>query len=207
MSSLIIVISPTWTILTPHYSIGLQWQPGGPAVLACRALLESSVMWCSSLSPKPVVFTWSTTHGQAPSSWQLSAWSFLVSTLCSLIATVYLSRFLKLKQHCGFPGPVPTSSWAGGLNSDQVDQTTLPKPKPEGVILVTEHNAEVNAGFAVLYGAPIMLLRFLRKTGREYHSTQANPKSLLFASTGRSWWLNIGSWSPQWFQMGEMTGT
>ena len=56
-------------------------------------------------------------------------------------------------QHCGFPGPVPTSSWAGGLNSDQVDQTTPPKPKPQGVILVTEHNAEVNAGFAVLRGS------------------------------------------------------
>ena len=57
-------------------------------------------------------------------------------------------------QHCGFPGPVPTSSWAGGL------KTALLKPKPQGVILVTEHNAEVNAGL-------------------EYHSTQANPKSLL----------------------------
>ena len=56
-------------------------------------------------------------------------------------------------QHCGFPGPVPTSSWAGGLNSDQVDQTTPPKPKEQGVILVTEHNAEVNAGFAVLRGS------------------------------------------------------
>ena len=56
-------------------------------------------------------------------------------------------------QHCGFPGPVPTSSWAGGLNSDQVDRTALPKPKPQGVILVTEHNAEVNAGFAVLRGS------------------------------------------------------
>ena len=32
-------------------------------------------------------------------------------------------------QHCGLPGPVPTSSWAGGLNSDLVDQTALPKPK------------------------------------------------------------------------------
>ena len=63
-------------------------------------------------------------------------------------------------QHSGFPGPVPTSSWAGGLNSDQVDQTTLPEPKPQGVILVTEHNAEVNAGFAVLRGsnhAPLLL--------------------------------------------------
>ena len=56
-------------------------------------------------------------------------------------------------QHCGFPGPVPTSSWAGGLNSDQQDQPTLRKPKEQGVILVTEHNAEVNAGFAVLRGS------------------------------------------------------
>ena len=47
-------------------------------------------------------------------------------------------------------GPVPTSSCAGGLNPDQVDQSTQPKPKVQGVILVTEHNAEVNAGFAVL---------------------------------------------------------
>ena len=56
-------------------------------------------------------------------------------------------------QHCGFPGPVPTSSCAGGLNLDQVDQSTQPKPKEQGVILVTEHNAEVNAGFAVLRGS------------------------------------------------------
>ena len=59
----------------------------------------------------------------------------------------------KRLQHCGFPGPVPTSSWAGGLNTDQVDQSTQPKPKEQGVILVTEHNAEVNAGFAVLRGS------------------------------------------------------
>ena len=56
-------------------------------------------------------------------------------------------------QHCGFPGPVPTSSWAGGLNVDQVDQTALTDREPEGVILVTEHNAEVNAGFTVLRGS------------------------------------------------------
>ena len=56
-------------------------------------------------------------------------------------------------QHSGFPGPVPTSSCAGGLNLDQVDQSTQPKPKEQGVILVTEHNAEVNAGFAVLRGS------------------------------------------------------
>ena len=41
----------------------------------------------------------------------------------------------------------------GGLRcSDQVDQTALPDPKPQGVILVTEHNAEVDAEFAVLQG-------------------------------------------------------
>ena len=56
-------------------------------------------------------------------------------------------------QHSGFPGPAPTSSWAGGLNSDQVDQTALTDRKPQGVTLVTEHNTEVNAGFAVLPGS------------------------------------------------------
>ena len=57
-------------------------------------------------------------------------------------------------QHSGFPGPVPTSSCAGGLNLDQTDQTPPPKlPKEQGVILVTEHNAGVNAGFVVLRGS------------------------------------------------------
>ena len=49
-------------------------------------------------------------------------------------------------QHCGLPGPFQPAVGLEGLNPDQVDQTTPPK----GVILVTEHNAEVNAGFAVL---------------------------------------------------------
>ena len=57
-------------------------------------------------------------------------------------------------QHSGFPGPVPTSSCAGGLNLDLRDQTPTPKlPKEQGVILVTENNAEVNAGFVVLRGS------------------------------------------------------
>ena len=56
-------------------------------------------------------------------------------------------------QHVGFPGPVPTSSCAGGLNLDQAGQSSLSKPKEQGVILVTEHNAELNAGFAVLRGS------------------------------------------------------
>ena len=151
MSSLIVVISPTWTILTPHYSIGLQWQPGGPAVLACRALLQSSV-W-SSLGPPHM--------GR----------HFVLAALCLVFPGLHivlldsdcvpvtlfevedLWQEAQRLQHCGFPGPVPTSSWAGGLNSDQVDQTTQPKPKKQGVILVTEHNAEVNAGFAVLRGS------------------------------------------------------
>ena len=62
------------------YSIGLQWQPGGLAVLACRARLGNSVMWFSSLSATPVAFTWSTIHGLAHSSWQPSVWSSLVYT-------------------------------------------------------------------------------------------------------------------------------
>ena len=49
-------------------------------------------------------------------------------------------------QHSGFPGLVPTSSCAGGLNLDTTDLTPTRKvPKEQGVILVTEHNAEVNA--------------------------------------------------------------
>ena len=56
-------------------------------------------------------------------------------------------------QHSGFPGPVPTSSCTGGLNLDQAGQSSLSKPKEQGVILVTEHNAELNAGFAVLRGS------------------------------------------------------
>ena len=159
MSSLTIGILPTWTILTPHYSIGLQWQPGGPAVLAFRALLKSSVTWFSSLSARPVVFIWSTTHGQAPSSWPALCLVFpglnivLLDSDCvpvTLFEVEDLWQEAQRLQHRGLPGPVPTSSWAGSLNSDQVDQTALPKPKPQGVILVTEHNAEVNAGFAVL---------------------------------------------------------
>ena len=110
-------------------------------------------------------------------------------------------------QHSGFPGPVPTSSWAGGVNSDQVDQTALPDRKPQGVILVTEHNAEVNAGVLQSCGAPIMLPRFGRKTGSASHSKLANPMSLSFANTEKSWLQLIGRWSLQWCQMEEMTET
>ena len=80
MSLWIIAISRIWIILIPPYSIGLQWQPGGLAVLACRARLGNSVMWFSSLSATPVAFTWSTIHGLAHSSWQPSVWSSLVYT-------------------------------------------------------------------------------------------------------------------------------
>ena len=61
----------------------------------------------------------------------------------------------------GFPGATTTSSCAGDLNLDSTDQTPAPKvPKEQGVILVTEHNAEVNAGFVVLRGSkhdPLLL--------------------------------------------------
>ena len=40
--------------------------------------------------------------------------------------------------------------WA--IERGPVDQTALTDREPQGVILVTEHNAEVNAGFTVLRG-------------------------------------------------------
>ena len=117
-----------------------------------------------------------------------------------------LWREAQCLQHSGFPGPVPTSSWAGGLNLDQVDQTALTDREPQGVILVTEHNAEVNAGLQSC-GAPIIFLRFGRKTGGAYHSTVAYPKSLFFTNTLKGWLQLIGRWSLQWFRMDGMTET
>ena len=61
-------------------------------------------------------------------------------------------------QHSGCPGPAPTSSWAGGMDCDPTEHAR-PSDTEQGVILVTEHNAELNAGFAVLRGschAPIL---------------------------------------------------
>ena len=95
---------------------------------------------------------------------------------------------------------------AGGVNPDQLDQTAQPDRKPQGVILVTEHNAEVNAGLQSC-GAPIMLPRFGRKTGSASHSKLANLMSLSFVNTEKSWLQLIGRWSLQWFQMEEMTET
>ena len=133
----------------------------------------------------------------------------------SLIATVYLSRFLKLKicgkKHsvCSIVGSQVQFQPAVGLGAwtrtRWIRQLCL--NLNHKVWSWSLNTMQKSMRDLLSYGAPIMLLRFLRKTGREYHSTQANPKSLLFASTGRSWWLNIGSGSPQWFQMGEMTGT
>ena len=54
-----------------------------------------------------------------------------------------LSREAQRLQHCGFSGPVPTS-WTEGLNVDQVDRTALTR-ELQRVILITEHNSEVNA--------------------------------------------------------------
>ena len=93
-------------------------------------------------------------------------------------------------QHSGFPGPVPTSSRRLCLNlNHKVWSCSL-------------NTMQKSMRGSLSYGAPVMLLRFLRKTGRKYRSTQANP-----TSTGRSWLLRIGRWSLQWFPMGEMTGT
>ena len=50
-------------------------------------------------------------------------------------------------QHHGYPSSPSTSSWAGVPDQDSSTPTS---GKKQGVILVTEHNAEVNAGFVVL---------------------------------------------------------
>ena len=56
-------------------------------------------------------------------------------------------------------------------------------------------------------GDPIILLHSLRRTGRASVLALASPRTLLFASTSRSWFLSTGRWSPQWSRMGGMTGT
>ena len=59
----------------------------------------------------------------------------------------------RLQPH-GFPGEATTSSCAGEMNLDPLGQARDPLiPKKQGVILVTERNAEVNAGFVVLRGS------------------------------------------------------
>ena len=215
MSSLIIVISLTWIVLTLRYSIGLLWLPDSLGVPACRVQLVSSVT--------VVFFPISEASGLhlVHHTW---AGTFVLAALCLVfpgLHTVLLDsdcvpvtlfevedlwQEAQRLQHCGFSGPVPSSSWAGGLNSDQQDQPTLPKFKEQGVILVTEHNAEVSAGFAVLRGsnhAPPLL----EEDWQSIPLGLASPRTLLFASTSRSWFLSIGSWSPQWSRMGGMTGT
>ena len=62
MSLWIIVISPIWIILTLPYSIGLQWQPGGLAVLAWGSL------WCGFL---PCRLNQWPSHGPPYMGWHL----------------------------------------------------------------------------------------------------------------------------------------
>ena len=128
-------LSTVYVLVDNRDSIGLQWQPGGPAVRMQGPARELCDV---------VHHTW--------------AGTFVLAALCLVFPGLHIEvedlwREAQRLQHSGFPGPVPTSSWAGGLNSDQVDQTTMPEPKPQSVILVTEHNAEVNVGFAVLRGS------------------------------------------------------
>eukprot|EP00434_Breviolum_minutum_P045124 symbB.v1.2.040389.t1/scaffold7189.1/size25065/2 len=107
---------------------GVDFRIGDPNVH-----FRSCWWWCTSPSAKPVVFIWST------------------PPLCLVFPGLHI---VLLDSDC-----VPVTLfevedlWHGGLNLDQVDQSTQPKPKEQGVILVTEHNAEVNAGFAVLRGS------------------------------------------------------
>ena len=59
----------------------------------------------------------------------------------------------RLQPH-GPPCEATTSSCAGGMNVDSPGQAHGPPfPIEQGVILVTEHNAELNAGFVVLLGS------------------------------------------------------
>ena len=121
----------------------------------------SAVTLCTSPLAKPVVYIWFTPLGLAPLSLRLclvfpGLHIVLLDSDCvpvTLFEVEDLWQEAQRLHHSGFPGPVPTSSCAGGLNLDQADQTPPPKlPKEQGVILVTEHNAEVNAGFVVLRG-------------------------------------------------------
>ena len=105
-------------------------------------------------------------------------------------------------QHSGFPGP--TSSCAGGLNLDQVDHSTQPKPKEQGVILVTEHNAEVNAGFAVLRGsnhAPPLLEEDWQSIPLGVGESQDRAIRRCKQKLVSAYW----KWSPQWFDDRNMT--
>ena len=148
-------------------------------------------MWCSSLSAKPVAFTWFIIHGPAPLSWQHIVLLDSDRVPVTLFEVEDLWREALRLQQSGFPGPVPTSRWAGGVNSDQVDQMALPDRKLQSVVLVTEHNAEVNAGFAVLRGsnhAP--LLR--EEDWQRIPLKVGEPMSLSFANTEKSWLLLIG---------------
>ena len=131
-------------------------------MLAFRALVKSSVTWfffpVSQASGLHLVHhTWAGTFVLAALCLVFPGLNIVLLDSDCVPVTLFevedLWQEAQRLQHCGLPGPVPTSSWAGSLNSDQVDQTALPKPKPQGVILVTEHNAEVNAGFAVLRGS------------------------------------------------------
>ena len=57
-------------------------------------------------------------------------------------------------QHRGLPGEGTTSSCAGDMNLDPGSLASPPLgSKEQGVILVTERNAGVNAGFIVLKGS------------------------------------------------------
>ena len=129
-----IVTSPTWIILNLLCNLGLAvaaWWSSRACIQGPTGELCDVVYFpISQASGLHLVhLTWTAT--------------FVLVALCLVFPGLHIVLL----------GPVPTSSCAGGLNLDQVDQSTQPKPKEQGVILVTEHNAEVNAGFAVLRGS------------------------------------------------------
>ena len=125
---------------------GLQWQPGALVVLAGRA----SVVFF----PVGQTSDLHMVHYTSAGTFVLAALCLIFSGSNCVPVTLFevedLWREAQRLQYSGFLSSVPTSSWVGGLNVDQVDQTALTDCEPQGVILVTEHNAEVNARFTVL---------------------------------------------------------
>ena len=107
-------------------------------------------------------------------------------------------------QHSGFPGLVPTSSCAGGLNLDPTDQTPTPKvPKEQGVMSIMLRSMQDSW----YYGVPTMLLRSLKLIGKASRSAQATCRTGLLANIGRGWWRPTGNLSPKWSRTDGMTGT
>ena len=120
-----IVTSPTWTILN-LCNIGLLLQPGGPAVPVVVYFPISQASGLYLVHP-----TWAGTFVLAALCLVFPGLHIVLLDSDCVPVTLFevedLWQEAQRLQHSGFPGPVPTSSWAGGLNLDQANPTPLPK--------------------------------------------------------------------------------